>query len=127
MVPRLSLATARDLQSALLCTVRPRAFGLDGAPLAERAGAWERSGDAESLAAAHTVVRAAACSAEGQLRPPGRLLHMPAPAAGAPRRVREAEAEEFGELLLAPDMTGAHMPWRYLAALREVAGAPPQA
>merc|ERR1712048_936349 len=79
------------------------------------------AGEQDRLSAAYDTVRRAvsiALAADGtppqHLRPPGRLILLPADGA----LPRLGAAEDLCELLISSDMATVHMPHRYLRAIR---------
>jgi len=119
MVPRLSLATATDLRSAVLHLSSPVDYGLGPSFHAHNILASAAAGEADHLHEAYATVRHAACTSPNRLFPPGRLIHLVP--GDEPRAVSPCT---FDELRISQDMASAHMPRRYLIAIR---GAMPRA
>merc|ERR1712070_894927 len=76
MVPRFSLATARDLQAAILCLTNPESKGFDSNLSTQAVLEAHVRGDSERLADAYATVRPAVCTSPGRLFPAGRLIHL---------------------------------------------------
>merc|ERR1712217_506230 len=109
LVPRLSLATAKDLRGAMLLL-----SGESKSYSAAEILAAEGRGGTPALAAAFSVMRPEVCISPGRLYPAGRLLHL--------RPMQQPQMVGHGavdEILIAQDMVSAHMPRAYLLALQE--------
>jgi hypothetical protein len=116
MVPRFSLATARDLQAAILCLTNPESKGFDSNLSTQAVLEAHVRGDSERLADAYATVRPAVCTSPGRLFPAGRLIHLL-----PDREPLEKSAECFDEMIVASDMGKSHMPQRYLHAVQNAA------
>jgi len=114
MVPRLSLATATDLRSAMLLLAKPADFGADPSLHMQNVLASADRGEADRLVDAYVGIRHAACTSPNRMFPPGRLLHL---VPGQPPRACCPSA--FDELCISQDMAMAHLPRRYLVAIEE--------
>lgn len=114
LVPRLSLATATDLRSAMLLLSNPADHGLDPSLHMRHVFASADRGEANHLADVYLTIRQAACTAPNRLFPPGRLIHLV-----SGRAPQACSPSTFDELLISPDMAAAHMPRRYLSAIQE--------
>jgi len=113
MVPRLSLATAQDLQAATVCLNNPQSRGLPSELHTAKILTAQLSGDVESLAAAYAVVRPIVCTSPGRLFPPGRLIHLLPNTAPV-----TLTCDDLDELKVSPGMMSNHMPWKYLLAVQ---------
>lgn len=115
LIPRLSLATAKDLLSALLL-LSPSNQDKDShghAVDTAKVLAAECRGDTAALAAMHATVRSNVRTSSGRLFAPGRLLYLRQ--GEGPRRVSHQEVDE---LIISRDMVAAHMPRRYAMAIQ---------
>jgi len=113
LVPRFSLATARDLQAAMLCLNNPESKGLQPSLSTHSIIEAQSQGDTDRLAVTYGVVRPLVCTAAGRLFPPGRLIHLLPDQ--APLRI---STEVVDELLIAREMGSSHMPRAYLLAIQ---------
>lgn len=113
LVPRLSLATARDLRTAMLLLSSPASSGIPSLRTAEVLVAEGRN-DIHALATAYAAIRPQVCTSSGRLFPSGHLIQL---AAGM--TPREVGHESLDELVISGDMVAAHMPRRYLLAVQE--------
>jgi len=113
LVPRFSLATAQDLQAAMLCLVDPESKGL---PLSMRTDAIlsaKASGDSESLQGAYYAMRPLVCTSPGRLFPAGRLIYL------HPGHTPCAiSCQDLDELRISSDMASSHMPRAYFLAIQ---------
>jgi len=113
LVPRFSLATAQDLQAAMLCLVDPESRGL---PLSMRKDAIlsaKARGDSESLQAAYHAMRPLVCTSPGRLFPAGRLIYL------HPGHTPCAiSCQDLDELRISSDMASSHMPRAYFLAIQ---------
>jgi len=113
LVPRFSLATAQDLQAAMLCLVDPESRGL---PLSMRKDAIlsaKARGDSESLQAAYHAMRPLVCTSPGRLFPAGRLIYL------RPGQTPCAiSCQDLDELRISSDMASSHMPRAYFLAIQ---------
>lgn len=114
LVPRLSLATAHDLRDAMLHLHRPQDYNLDDSFKIDEVLAAAERGETERLAQSYTRLRSLACTSPGRLYPPGQLVQL-----RAGTRPQLVGPQAFDELIVSRDMAAAHMPHRYLAALKE--------
>jgi hypothetical protein len=110
MVPRFSLASALELRSALLLLHAP---DNDDFPSALQAEALASQVERNRGTHIHGIVSRLAAVSSGHLCASGRLLHVS-------NGVHEVEHCNFRQILISGDMTHAHMPWRYLAAVRSM-------
>eukprot|EP00931_Biecheleriopsis_adriatica_P054820 TRINITY_DN32296_c0_g1_i1.p1 TRINITY_DN32296_c0_g1~~TRINITY_DN32296_c0_g1_i1.p1 ORF type:complete len:542 (-),score=95.26 TRINITY_DN32296_c0_g1_i1:210-1775(-) len=116
LVPRFSLATSYDLRAVTLHIYDPEAHGLSQPEVfrSEQLLSAAALGQTEQLVQAHKTLQQTACTATGRLFPAGRLIHLVASGAEL------AEPDDFDELLISSDMAAAHMPQRYLKAIKEI-------
>jgi len=116
IVPRLSLATARDFRNAMLCLIDPATRGLSADFGVQEVLRIAGRGEQDRLAAMHGAIKHMVGSASGRLYPPGCLIHL---ALGrAPRLVGH---DAVDALLVSMSMAAAHMPRQYVLALQEAA------
>lgn len=114
LVPRFSLATAYDLQRALLHLRSPQEYGLDPSLHMDEVLAMSSRNEERALADAYAVIQRAALTSPNRLFSPGQLVHLvPGHAPGG------ASQEEFNEIRISSDMASAHRPRRYLLAVQE--------
>jgi len=113
LVPRFSLATAQDLQAAMLCLVDPQSRGLPLSMRMEAILSAKARGDSESLQAAYHAMRPLVCTSPGRLFPAGRLIHLRP--GKAPCSI---SCQDLDELHLSSDMASSHMPRAYLLAIQ---------
>eukprot|EP00746_Dinoflagellata_sp_MGD_P076982 gnl/MRDRNA2_/MRDRNA2_30937_c0_seq1.p1 gnl/MRDRNA2_/MRDRNA2_30937_c0~~gnl/MRDRNA2_/MRDRNA2_30937_c0_seq1.p1 ORF type:complete len:540 (-),score=113.02 gnl/MRDRNA2_/MRDRNA2_30937_c0_seq1:45-1664(-) len=112
-VPRFSLATAIDLRGRIACLHDPEAYGLSSSYNVESVRAAEQRGDVDQLAHIHSAVSVVVGKSENRLFPAGMLIHL------NPGRAAEAiDHDTIDEIFVSKDMAKAHLPPRYLAALR---------
>lgn len=127
VVPRLSLATAYDLQKALVVLTDPEAeaFSVPHEYRLDRILEAASRGDSAELADTYAHLRpfvraihgrniSLEVSEGGRLYPPGRLVEL---REGAPPR--SIDHEDVDEIRISADMLNAHLPRRYLLAIRE--------
>jgi len=115
LVPRFSLATAQDLQAAMLCLHNPESKGLHTSLSTEAVFAAQARGDTQSLATAYALVRPKVCTSAGRLFPPGRLIHL-----RMDQQPLVISCDALDELLIARDMGSSHLPRTYLVAIQNV-------
>jgi len=118
LVPRFSLATAQDLQEAMLCLHDPESHGLHPSLSTGEVLQAQSQGHTERLAAAYALVRPKVCTSEGRLFPAGRLIHL------LPQQAPLAiTGGALDELIIAREMGSSHMPRAYLVAIQNAAAA----